>query len=251
MDRAHLSNRPAASPSGRKPFALEAGAYSEPAGDSACALFAPMHYEPGYAYPLVVWLHGPGDEERQLLRVMPLVSMRNYVAVAPRGTLPARAAEPTGGACGYDWRQTDRHVALAEQRVFDGMEAARTKYRVDAGRVFLAGFDSGGTMALRIALAHPRRFAGVASFGGPLPTGCSLLSSFAEARQMPVLLAAGERSAAHPPESLCDNLRLLHTAGLQMTVRPYPCGQELCPQMLADLDRWIIEQITHPRPDWV
>ena len=47
-------------------------------------LFAPLHYEPNYAYPLVIWLHGPGDDERQLLRVMPLVSMRNYVSVGPR-----------------------------------------------------------------------------------------------------------------------------------------------------------------------
>jgi len=43
-------------------------------------------------------------------------------------------------------------------------------------------------------------------------------------------------------------LRLLHTAGIFVTLRQYPCGQEISPQMLADVDRWIIEQITHPRP---
>ena len=45
---------------------------------------APLHYERNYAYPLVVWLHGPGDNERQLQRIMPLVSMRNFVSIGPR-----------------------------------------------------------------------------------------------------------------------------------------------------------------------
>ena len=57
--------------------------------DAARALFAPMHYESNYAYPLIVWLHGANDDERQLKRIMPFVSLRNYVAVSPRGTVTA------------------------------------------------------------------------------------------------------------------------------------------------------------------
>ncbi len=72
-------------------FEIESGVFSAArifrAGqrDTIQATFAPMHYAPGYAYPLIVWLHGPGGDERQLLRIMPLVSMRNHVGVAPRG----------------------------------------------------------------------------------------------------------------------------------------------------------------------
>ena len=54
-----------------------------------------MHYAPGYAYPLIVWLHGSGSDERQLQRIMPLVSMQNYVAVAPRGIPLTAAGEPS------------------------------------------------------------------------------------------------------------------------------------------------------------
>src|SRR3954470_13867118 len=53
--------------------------------DLAYATFAPIHYEKRYAYPLLVWLHGDAGSERELRQIMPLVSMRNYVAVAPRG----------------------------------------------------------------------------------------------------------------------------------------------------------------------
>jgi hypothetical protein len=41
-------------------------------------------------------------------------------------------------------------------------------------------------------------------------------------------------------------LRLLHTAGLSVTLRQCPCGHELLPQMLADVNRWIMEQINPP-----
>ena len=39
---------------------------------------------------------------------------------------------------------------------------------------------------------------------------------------------------------------LFHAAGMSVTLRQYPCAQELSPQILRDVDRWIIEQITAP-----
>jgi len=41
-------------------------------------------------------------------------------------------------------------------------------------------------------------------------------------------------------------LRLLHTAGISVTLRQYPCEHQLSEQMLRDVDRWIMEQITAP-----
>ena len=47
-----------------------------------CNLFVPMHYEPNYSYPLIVWLHGDGRDQNEMLKYMPSVSTRNYVALA-------------------------------------------------------------------------------------------------------------------------------------------------------------------------
>jgi phospholipase/carboxylesterase len=211
------------------------------AGDTVHSLFAPLHYEPGYAYPLLVWLHGLHGDERHILRIMPLVSMQNYVAVAPRG-LEAAAAEE--GRSGFGWRQTDDHIQQAEQRVFDGIETASKKLHVSPQRVFLAGFDCGGSMALRLAMSHPDRFAGVLSLCGPLPMGGKLLANLATIRRLPVFMAVGRYSPEYPQNQVCDDLRLLHSAGISVTLRQYPCGHELAPQMLLDVNRWMIEQIT-------
>ncbi|MBU6387985.1 MAG: hypothetical protein KGS49_18735, partial [Planctomycetes bacterium] len=44
-------------------------------------LFVPEHYESGYAYPLLVWLHSDHSSEYELDSVMHSLSMRNYAAV--------------------------------------------------------------------------------------------------------------------------------------------------------------------------
>jgi phospholipase/carboxylesterase len=97
-------------------------------------------------------------------------------------------------------------------------------------------------------MAHPDRFAGVLSLCGAFPVGRTPFCNLVAARRLGVFLATGRGSVEYPAAKVCEDLRLLHTAGLSITLRQYPCGQELMPQMLADVDRWIIEQITVPRP---
>jgi phospholipase/carboxylesterase len=243
MDRTHPTLKSIHSAHANPPrpaFDIGSGLFSHEGGDSSHALFAPLHYEPGYAYPLIVWLHGPGDDERQLLRIMSTVSMRNYVAVAPRGTV---SVDESGG---YAWRQSGRHIALAEQRIADSIDIARAKYNVAPRRIFLAGFDCGGTMAFRVGLTQPTQFAGVLSLCGRFPGGGHPFSQLEEARRMAFFLAVGRDSTAYPPEDVCQHLRLFHTAALSVTLRQYPCGQEISPQMLTDVDRWVIEQIAAP-----
>jgi phospholipase/carboxylesterase len=236
----HVSRGPA--------FRAESGLFSSSAHDTTCAQFAPLHYEPDYSYPLIVWLHGHCDDERQLLRVMPLVSMRNYMAVAPRGTCirSEERNEERAKGFGYSWGQSHGDTVQAEQRIFDAIDSAVEKFNIAADRVFLAGFDCGGTMAFRIAMNNPDRFAGVLSLCGPFPNGRAPLGNIAKARDLPVFLAVGRNSSHYSPDDACENLRLLHSAGVSVALGQYPCGQELTPQMLADLDRWIIEQICSP-----
>jgi len=207
-------------------------------------LFTPLHYERKYAYPLIVWLHGPDANETQLQRVMPLISMRNYVAVAPRGTW-SEAEGDVSDHGRYTWRQTDDDIELAEQRVLECIDLAAQRLRVNRSRVFLAGYGCGGTMALRLGLNCPSCVAGVLSLGGPFPANNRPLLRIEQARNVPLFLAHGRQSQCYPAERLCDNLRLFHVAGMSVTLRQYhPCGDEITTQMLSDMDAWIMELVT-------
>jgi len=208
----------------------------------ACAFFAPVHYEPGYAYPLLVWLHGPGDSERQLTRVVPNISMRNYVGAAPRGT------NRRNDSSTYDWAQDPASQSEAEQRVLAAVDAARERFHVHPQRVFVVGYGSGGTTALRVALNHPQIFAGAASLVGPFPCGGSPLSRLSEVRNLPLLIAGGSESRWYPEAAMCRDLRLSYVAGLMLSARQYPVADQLDPMMLADVNRWIMQLVCPDSP---
>ncbi len=222
---------------------MSAGMFSPVAGEHPCTLFAPLHYEKNYAYPLLVWLHGPTDDENQLKRIMPLVSLRNYVAVGLRGTTPSPTPSRRRA---FSWAQSSADISLAEQRLFDAIELARERYHIGSERIFIGGYDVGGTMALRLAMNHPREFAGVLSVCGAFPQGQTPLARVNAVRRLPIFLACGRDSVSYPAAQVCDNLRLFHTAGLQVALRQYPCEQELTTLMLSDMDRWMMDLVTAP-----
>jgi len=225
-------------------------AAANPGDPQSFALFSPLHYEPNYAYPLLIWLHGPLDNEAQLRHVMPLVSLRNYTAVAPRGTVSQADSFPQLTSQRYEcfgWDQSPDHIECAERRVLRCLEMAQKKYHVAPHRVFLAGLECGGTMALRIGLRNPDLFAGLLSFGGAFPTTDAPLANIELARGLPLFFCTSRLSALYPETQVCEHLRLFHSAGMNVTLRQYPGEDGLTDLMLADMDRWLMEQIAQPR----
>jgi phospholipase/carboxylesterase len=244
MNRIHHPAQSVDEGASRPSFEIQTSLFTPPAHDTSHSLFAPLHYEPRYAYPLIVWMHAPGTMgERELSEIMPALSIRNYVAVAPRG-FPGGQEEAGLGL--LDWPQTEEFIEEAERRVFHAVEAACRQCHVAGRRIFMAGFGTGGTMAFRVAMNHPNRFAGVVSLCGGFPRGLHPLAQLHVARRLPLFLVVGRDSLEYPPAEACDDLRLFHSAGMSVALRQYPCGQVLAKQMLRDVDRWIIDEITSP-----
>src|SRR5262245_34607247 len=158
--------------------------------DAPHCLLAPLHYEPNYAYPLIVWLHGPSGDEQELKRVMPLISLRNYVSLGIRGVSEERH--------GFNWAQTPDAILAAESRIADAVSQARSRFHVHAQRIFVAGYASGGTMALRIALRNPERYAAAASLGGPFPERHSPLARLDQVRRNRLLISHCRDSLNYP-----------------------------------------------------
>lgn len=197
-----------------------------------------MHYEAGYAYPLIVWLHGTPGNEQQLRQVMPLVSMRNYVAIAPRGVSADRRQKHS-----FRWRQTSDDIEQAAASIAHCVDLVQSRYNIHPQRIFLAGLGAGGTMAVRLAWNDPHRYAGVATIGGPLPTQLCPLRRVNEMRRVPCLLSMSRHSSDYPSQRVCEDLRLLHSAGCTVAVRQYPGADGLSTHMLSDLDRWLMELV--------
>ena len=200
-------------------------------------LFGPIHYEANYAYPLLIWLHGTDSDESQLQEVMPLISVRNYVGVAP-------AAPNCWQEDEHGWHQSQSGIEQAERDVMEAIRIASQRFHVGERKVYLAGYRSGGTMALRLGLRQPGFFAGAACLGGPFPHGDTPFRHLGDARGLPMLIGVGEESEEYPTSQLCEDIKLFHAAGMHATIRQYSCGDELNQVMLRDLNAWIMEHVT-------
>ena len=211
-------------------------------------LFSPMHYEPNYAYPLLIWLHGTGEDERQLMRIMPTISMRNYVAVAPRGLLIEQPAfSPTFDLSvsailhrpkeQYDWLCSEDNLSTIEQRVFDCIAVAQERCNIANHRIFIAGFGTGGTAALQLATLYPECFAGAATFGGEIPPVAPMFPSWQITQPLSVFLGVDESASNH----VFQMMELFYTAGLTADVQEYNDTKHLTPAMLQDLNRWMMQ----------
>src|SRR5437016_7676111 len=78
--------------------------------------FLPTGYEPNYPYPLLVFFHGHGGNEEQVLRLAPRLSRRNFICIGLRGPEPVGVRED--GRNGYTWGHDGQCDAAVEEYVF-------------------------------------------------------------------------------------------------------------------------------------
>jgi len=204
----------------------------------------PIHYEPNYAYPLIVWLHGNGGDHREIHQVMPHISLRNFVGASVCAPDRVSRKQAHGAGQGYIWKQTNQGIEAAESRVIDVVRKAAAKYNIHHSRIYLAGFEAGGTMALRLAMRTPSLFGGAISLCGGFPAGMAPLAHLAAVRDLPLMVSFGRDSKTYSVEHICKELPLLHTAGLKVALRQYPCADEINTKMLQDVNHWVMEQVT-------
>jgi phospholipase/carboxylesterase len=200
--------------------------------------FLPTGYEPNYPYPLVVLFHDHGGCDQQILQLAPRLSRRNYVCVSVRGT--RLAGVRPDGTPGYSWgNESD---SLLEDYVLSAIEQTRRNYHIHSERIYLAGFCEGATQAYRLGLAYPEKFGGIISLNGAMPRGGPLLR-LPQIRQLNVLIGHGIANALTPLASARRDFQLLYTAGLPIKMHTYPTTHRLHPDMLRDINRWIMDLV--------
>jgi phospholipase/carboxylesterase len=203
--------------------------------------FLPTGYEPNYPYPLLVFLHGNGGNEEQILRLAPRVSRRNYVCISLRGPQPLGTRKD--GRMGYGWGADDRTLSLVENYVIRAIEHTRRNYHIHSERIYLAGLAEGATLAYRLGLLFPERFGGLISLNGNMPRQDRPLFRFPQLRELRVFIGHGIANVSVPLSAAQQDRRLLYIAGLDVRLKTYPTTHRLHADMLRDIDRWIMDQV--------
>ncbi|MGH9678179.1 MAG: alpha/beta hydrolase, partial [Candidatus Acidiferrum sp.] len=158
--------------------------------------FLPTGYEPNYPYPLLVFFHGQGGSEEQVLRLAPRLSRRNYVSIALRG--PLEIAPRRNGRRAFSWGSDCQHESGIEDYVFRAVEQTRRLFHVHSERIYLAGFCEGATPAYRLGMLYPEKFGGVVSLNGCLPRRGGPLLRLPAVRQLRVFIGHGIANAMVP-----------------------------------------------------
>src|SRR5690606_25732024 len=127
-------------------------------------------------YPLLVWFHDAGEDERVLNRLAPEISDRNFVGLSLRGERRFSS--------GYDW--SDRSASRA-QRLVSTIRRIRREHHVHTERIVLSGRGTGALAAAELFFSNPEWFGGLALFDA-VPTACSTLRHVPDLHDKPVLL---------------------------------------------------------------
>lgn len=213
--------------------------------DFSHRLFTPEHYEERYEYPLVIWLHSQDSSEYELDGIMPHLSLRNYVAIAPRAMQKSKLNDRK-----FCWTQSGNGAVQAEGLVMQSIAHAINDLSVRPDRVFLAGYGTGGTLAQWIGLRNSESIAGVVSINGVFPKcsvfpkRCKSLLQWREPRNLPVLFIHGGQSALCDADHTCHALKSAHSSGFTYQFVQFPCGDELNTGMTAMANQFIMKIVS-------
>jgi phospholipase/carboxylesterase len=202
--------------------------------------FLPTGYEPRYAYPLVVFFHGHGGNEEQILHLAPRLSRRNYICISLRG--PQELGSREDGRVAYSWGAEGTTSDLIEDYVLRAVELTRRSYHVHSERIYLAGVNAGATLAYSLGLSFPDKFGGVISLNGAMARQGGPLFRMPAVRQLRIFIGHGIANVKVPLTLARQDRRLLYIAGLNVEMHTYPSTNRLHPDMLRDINRWMMHQ---------
>jgi phospholipase/carboxylesterase len=203
--------------------------------------FLPAGYEPNYPYPLVVFFHGHGGNEEQVMRLAPRLSRRNFICIGLRGSIDL--GPKADGRPAYSWGGEGDLDGDTEEYLLRAVEQTRRTYHVHSERVYLAGICEGAALAYRLGFAFSDRLAGVIALNGQLPRTDGPLFRLDAVRGLRVKIGHGIANAVAPLSIARRDARVLFTGGAEVDMTTYPTTHKLHPHMLRDVNRWIMDHI--------
>ena len=200
------------------------------------------HATSGEPLPTVVALHGHGAHGQDLLGLAPFLAEGRVMMLCPQAEFPA--AGP--GVTSYTWfrRDADGQRSIEEfERVAGDLRAfideVVPRCGGDPNRVVVLGFSQGGTLAYRLGLAGPRRFAGVAALSTTFPDDMAAAVDRATVAEVPLLVQHGTHDQMIAIQRAHASRDLLQTLGALPQYLEYPMGHEIGRQSLTDLSAWL------------
>jgi len=126
-----------------------------------CLLHLPRGYHDFGERPLIVFLHGAGEVNKDV-RILRKLDIFHYAnGTVPTSDFPFIVVSPITPKYGWD---SQRVVRFLDEFLKDN----RYRYNIDTSRIYLTGFSMGGFGTFSVACDYPDRFTAIV----PLAGGC-------------------------------------------------------------------------------
>ena len=196
-------------------------------------------------HPLLVLLHGYGSDERDLMGLASLLDPRFQVV-----SVRAPQVLETGGYAWFALQFTPFGLVLdhaqaqeSRQQLQAWLEVLVAAPGVDRSRVFLLGFSQGAGMALGAALHRPELVTGVVFLSGLVVPQMMPVGDPEKLRALSVLMTHGRQDPLLPIAQGRASHALLEQLPVRLCYREYEMGHEINEECLAEVQRWLAEQL--------
>ena len=203
----------------------------------------------------IIVLHGLGADGNDFV---PICEELDLTAVGPvRFVFPHAPTRPVTINGGYvmrawydilgvelDKREDERGLREAQASV-EALIARERERGVPASRIVLAGFSQGCAVTLLTGLRHGERLAGLVGMSGYLPLAASTAAERSAANaDVPIFLAHGRQDPVVPLPRAVASRDALRALGYAVDWHDYAMPHSVCPQEIADLNRWLVKILT-------
>jgi phospholipase/carboxylesterase len=195
--------------------------------------------------PLLVFLHGRGANEDDLVGLTEYIDERCFV-------VSARAPFQFQGGAGYTWydlvdigKPEPEMFGESYRKLSAFLDDVIAGYPVDPSRVILFGFSMGTIMSYSMVLTRPDLIAGVAANSGLLPEGSGLKFVWGKIAGKPFFVSHGLYDPVIPVSFARRAHELLANAKALVTYHEYEMGHQIDEQSLNDVIKWM-DRIVKP-----
>jgi phospholipase/carboxylesterase len=204
---------------------------------------APRSSAGGQLQPALIFLHGRGTDEQDLLGLEPYVDPRFSVF-----SVRAPYAYPFGG---YSWFELDdasgaidgEGFRKSHDQLIAFINQLPEKYPVDPARIYLYGFSQGAILSYAAVLTHPEHIRGIVAHSGFIPEDVGLKYRWDALAQTSMFIAHGIEDPVLSIEFARRAQRLLAPTGVPLEYHEYPIPHTISEESLGDSMRWLYQQL--------